>query len=266
MDSLRTVTNEMPDLLLFSESLFCWHLANYTFCNDPALEDREADSADHAARNRWFGIVLVRSGFAALLLLMMAGALHRREVLHGIAIFVGSLLIPLIRRQLPVRFLAEFELAVNSLVVAALWFAARYWTSPAASLPWVNLSHGKISAILLCASVFIYMVRGGGYLVRSILKKAGGMPDVDNLGFESSDGYAHGRMIGQIERIIVVLIVMGGTLQALAFFFAAKGLIRSKELEQRPLADYFLLGSLASFLIALAAGLILQKVVAALWL
>ena len=63
----------------------------------------------------------------------------------------------------------------------------------------------------------------------------------------------------------MVLIVLGVTLQTLAFFFAAKGLVRSKELEERTRADYFLLGSLASFLIALAAGLILQKVVAALW-
>src|ERR1700676_1164843 len=105
-DSLRIVTKEMPDVLLFSESLFCWHLANYAFCNDPVLEDREAVSTDHAARNRWFGFVVLRSGFAALLLLM-AGDLHRKEILHGILIFLGSLVIPLMRRQLPVRFLAE---------------------------------------------------------------------------------------------------------------------------------------------------------------
>jgi hypothetical protein len=58
---------------------------------------------------------------------------------------------------------------------------------------------------------------------------------------------------------------MAGNLAALAFFFAAKGLIRSRELEERARVDYLLLGSLISFLIALAAGLILQKTVAILW-
>jgi hypothetical protein len=91
------------------------------------------------------------------------------------------------------------------------------------------------------------------------------MPDASEPRFETSEGYAHGTMIGQIERLIVVLVVMGGNLQALAFFFAAKGLIRSKELEERARADYFLLGSLASFLVALAAGLILQQVIGHLW-
>jgi hypothetical protein len=62
-----------------------------------------------------------------------------------------------------------------------------------------------------------------------------------------------------------LLVVIGGNLQAPAFFFAAKGLIRSKELEQRARADYFLLGSLASFVVVLAAGLILQRVIGPLW-
>ena len=39
----------------------------------------------------------------------------------------------------------------------------------------------------------------------------------------------------------------------------AKGLIRSKEFEDRNFAEYFLIGTLTSILLAEAAGLILQR-------
>ena len=254
----------MTDPLLFSESIFSWQLANYAFCTDPVREDWEARAAENKGRGRWFAGVLLRSVFAGLVL-ASAGSFRGTHIILGAAVFAGSVLVPWVRGFVPVRYLLEFELAVNGAIVLFCWFGANRWGSPAVSPWWLPLNHGRTSAILVGVAVLIYMVRGGNYLVRAILKKAGGLPDEEEPGFETSENYAHGRMIGQIERIIVVLIVMGGNLGALAFFFAAKGLIRSKELEKRSQADYFLLGSLASFLIALAAGLILQKAIAALW-
>jgi hypothetical protein len=70
----------------------------------------------------------------------------------------------------------------------------------------------------------------------------------------------HGRLIGNIERLILVLFVANGQYIALAFFFAAKGLIRSKDVERRAWADYLILGSLTSFLVAVVAGLLIQTV------
>jgi len=247
-----------------SESLLSWQLANYAFFTDPVKEDWEARAGKDGARGKWFAGVLLRSVIAAALL-ACAGGFKGGQMPLSVVVLVGSLLLPWIRGLVRVRFLVEFELAVNGLLVVIMWIGASRWASGSGVLWQLPLDGNKTSAILIGAGVLIYMVRGGSYLVRGILKKAGGLPDEDEPRFETSEGYAHGRVIGQIERIIVVLIVMGGNLGALAFFFAAKGLIRSKELEKRSQADYFLLGSLASFLIALAAGLILQKTIAALW-
>jgi len=254
----------MTDPLLFSESLFCWQLANYAFYTDPVREDWEARAGESRAKRRWFAGVLLRSAFAAIVL-AGAGNFTGGQILLSAAVLGGSVLMPWARGFVPVRYLVEFELALNGLFVLVCWLGARRWGSPTGALWWLPFDHSRTSAILMGAAVLIYMVRGGNYLVRGILKKAGGLPDEEEPTFETSEGYAHGRMIGQIERIIVVLIVMGGNLGALAFFFAAKGLVRSKELEKRTQADYFLLGSLASFLIALAGGLVLQKAVATLW-
>lgn len=253
------------DTLLFAESLLCWCAANYAFHADPVHEDEPQPSAAKFLRGGWFVGVVVRSALAALLL-ALAGRFDHVHLVIASLIFVGSLLIPWTRRFLiPVRFLLEFELAVNCGFALAFWFVSAGAHTPGAAFAHPPLNQNRIAALCLGAAILLYMIRGGNYMVRGILKKAGDLPDAGDPGFESAAGYAHGRMIGQIERIIVVLIVMAGNLSALAFFFAAKGLIRSKELEERPRADYFLLGSLSSFLIALVAGLILQKTWAILW-
>lgn len=68
-----------------------------------------------------------------------------------------------------------------------------------------------------------------------------------------------GRLIGNLERLLLTVIVVAGSYQSLAFLAAAKGLIRSKDLENRDWAEYFLVGSLTSVLVAVAAGLLIQR-------
>ncbi|HXO35498.1 MAG TPA: hypothetical protein VN901_24430 [Candidatus Acidoferrales bacterium] len=74
-----------------------------------------------------------------------------------------------------------------------------------------------------------------------------------------------GRLIGNLERILLTIVVAAGSYAALGFLVAAKGLIRSEEFEKRDFAEYFLIGSLTSVLIALSAGLVIRYVLVALW-
>jgi hypothetical protein len=71
--------------------------------------------------------------------------------------------------------------------------------------------------------------------------------------------YSRGRLIGNLERILLVVVVAAGSYESLAFLAAAKGLIRSKELENRDWAEYFLVGSLASVLVSVAVGLLVRQ-------
>lgn len=250
----------MSDPLLYSESLLCWTMANYAWCTDPACDD----PAELPSRDWPRSIALWCAGCAVLLASLSGFGIH--QIAAAAFVIAGSHMVRWLRRSfIPVNRFLEFELAANGIAAMGmnlLCGTAASWWVPNLGLA---LNRGQWSVLVTGAALLLYMIRGGNYMVRGILRRAGGLPDAEEPGFETSEGYAHGRMIGQVERIIVVLVVMGGSLQALAFFFAAKGLIRSKELEERPRADYFLLGSLASFLVALAAGLILQRVIAGLW-
>jgi hypothetical protein len=75
-----------------------------------------------------------------------------------------------------------------------------------------------------------------------------------------------GRLIGNLERIVLTMVVAAGSYAALAFLVAAKGLVRSEEFEKsRDFTEYFLIGSLSSVLIALCAGLALRYALLSLW-
>jgi len=249
----------MRDPLFFSECVLCWTMANYAWCTDPACDDPKPEQP---SREWPWSIVLWCAGCAVLLLVL--SGIGTNQLSAAAFVLAGSLVVRWLRRKFtPVHRFLEFELVTNGIAATAMNLlcgtAWSWW------VPGMSLDRGQWSVLCIGAALLLYMIRGGNYLVRGILRRAGGLPDADEPGFETREGYAHGRTIGQVERVIVVLVVMGGNLQALAFFFAAKGLIRSKELEDRTRADYFLLGSLASFLVALGAGLILQRVIAGLW-
>ncbi len=260
----------MTNLLPLTEALLAWQLAGYAFSSCPALgEDPQTPTAPaQGVSNRAWSLRLAsRSGAAALLL---AAACQGASAGLWLAAFVlcGSFLLPIARRSLiPLPRLAEFEILANAVAALALWLISQSCGEAAAPVWLPTLNAGRLSALCASGAIFIYAVRGGGLIVRGILEKAGGLPSFAQPASASgtAQSYRHGEAIGQIERIVVILIVVAGTLQALAFFFAAKGLIRSKELEDRTVADYFLLGSLSSFLVALVAGLAVQNLFSALW-
>ncbi|NQU10634.1 hypothetical protein HQ590_07590 [bacterium] len=55
---------------------------------------------------------------------------------------------------------------------------------------------------------------------------------------------------GVLERLLVFFLVLGGQFTALGFVIAAKGIARFRELEQREFAEYFLIGTMLSLIIA----------------
>lgn len=71
-----------------------------------------------------------------------------------------------------------------------------------------------------------------------------------------SDGA--GRWIGTLERLLIFLLVVGDEAGAAALVVAAKAILRFPEItgdEPHLEAEYVLVGSLASWLVAVAAGL-----------
>lgn len=70
--------------------------------------------------------------------------------------------------------------------------------------------------------------------------------------------------IGIFERILIVIFVSTGQIQAIGFLVAAKSVFRFSEIQQdgNQKAEYFLLGTLVSFTLAVMVGMGMKSIIA----
>lgn len=95
-------------------------------------------------------------------------------------------------------------------------------------------------------------------VIRYILGKTGFIPLLDNNEKDTNE-YRAGRFIGILERLILLLLFINGSIGAVGLVVAAKGLIRFTELKDKNFAEYFLLGTLLSITGALSAATLVNS-------
>lgn len=67
-----------------------------------------------------------------------------------------------------------------------------------------------------------------------------------------------GRLIGNLERFLVLTLVILNQFEAIGFLIAAKSILRYKENDTTK-TEYVLIGTMASFAIAITLGIIYSK-------
>lgn len=97
------------------------------------------------------------------------------------------------------------------------------------------------------ASAIIFLLNGGTDLVRAVLKKV-------SIEDEKMEKDNTGKLIGNIERILLFILILFDNLTAIGFVIAAKSIARFEELKHKKFAEYYLIGTLTSTLIAIFAG------------
>lgn len=71
---------------------------------------------------------------------------------------------------------------------------------------------------------------------------------------------SRGKLIGYIERLLVILLTYYGSYPAIAFIVTAKSIARFKQMDDRDWAEYFLLGTLTSMFLGIVFGILLREV------
>lgn len=113
----------------------------------------------------------------------------------------------------------------------------------------------RFGAAGLYAAGYLYICIRGMVLVRAVLELPTLHMRRDEDRSAGAIDIARGRTIGALERAIALTLVLLGQYGALGLIVAAKSIARFKALEDREFAEYFLVGTLASLLLALAGGL-----------
>jgi F0F1-type ATP synthase membrane subunit c/vacuolar-type H+-ATPase subunit K len=115
-------------------------------------------------------------------------------------------------------------------------------------LPWPELTTGAVYV-----AAFVFAHEGGNTIVRGVLPERAPDSEADEL--------AVGYLIGTLERWIILLLGVAGLWEAIAIVVAVESIARFEELKQRAFAEYFLVGTLTSVLVAIVLVLLVTALV-----
>lgn len=129
------------------------------------------------------------------------------------------------------------------------------------------LDAGTHALLAWTVAIYAFNVHGGSAVVVGLLRmlpeRVETDPDAAPLTLESDERASAGRMIGVLERLIVLTLAWHGEFGAMAFVLTAKSIVRFPELDRnkagndKNFAEAYLIGTLASLSIAGASGIAL---------
>jgi hypothetical protein len=178
-----------------------------------------------------------------------------------------------------------------ALIAAAWWFFLRDAVPNPALVDWVRQAtsgaasadlHTVVAMALVGWALLVVNGPAARYLIELILPPDGddaaaGIGPDDPIGYSVKVGPFSGRIepdqapdaatqdkvgatVGVLERLLVVVLILGRAEVGIGLVVAAKTLARFKQLDQRPFAEKYLVGTLSSVTIAVASGLLARVV------
>lgn len=173
------------------------------------------------------------------------------QVLPLLAYTIAAVLWP---TQVDAHRRGRMLLVLEALILVALHLAGHLLAGLA--VPSASGLHWGM--ILLVVTGYLYVCGRGVVLVRAALELPALQMRRDEDRTAGAIEVSRGRMIGVLERALALTLVLLGQYAALGLIVAAKSLARFKALEDREFAEYFLIGTLASLLLAVLGGLALK--------
>ena len=173
-----------------------------------------------------------------------------------LALFLGHGVLDFCKSRIRTRPLAVFLIDqtahIGFLIALSIWVVERY--DPA--LYWTNLFGDDWTRLMIIVAGAVAAIYAGGVLigiaVSPLLKEipgenAASMPAAASLLRGLDKG---GKLIGQLERAIIFLLVLAGHPEGVGFLIAAKSILRFgeiKDAKQRQEAEYIIIGTFMSF-------------------
>ncbi|BBX00265.1 hypothetical protein BST36_24030 [Mycolicibacterium moriokaense] len=165
--------------------------------------------------------------------------------------------------------LIVFAVAVGLLIVLSGWGSEatgllEWWST------WVDLPGVAVldpDRLLMVAAVTLLQIVTGNQLVRLVLGSVGAVKPAGQP--QASDRLKGGRLLGPMERLLILGLGLAGQLAAATAVIAAKSIIRFPEINAQKanpsgptgideITEYFLVGSFASWIVALGGLLLAQ--------
>jgi hypothetical protein len=123
----------------------------------------------------------------------------------------------------------------------------------------LNLLFSKLSldSVLLILCGYIFTLKEGTIFIRLTLNRMKATPKKkDKPTQKDREEYDRGKLIGVLERTFLYFLIIFNQIGAIAVIIALKSLARFKELDDKNFAEYFLIGSFLSVMVAVIPAVI----------
>ncbi len=114
----------------------------------------------------------------------------------------------------------------------------------------ISVSISIYCKLCIYVSSIIFLLNGGTYLVRAILQKVKNEKEIE----EKIEKDNTGKLIGNIERLLLFILILFNNLVAIGFVITTKSIARFEEMKKKNFSEYYLIGTLSSTLIAIITG------------
>ncbi len=149
-------------------------------------------------------------------------------------------------------FLADQLLHALTVAAAAALLCR---TGMAALTGAVRISAAARTHVLETAIVYLAVIFGGGYLIRSVTSRL-----ADDIASEPAGQMANaGMYVGWIERFLVITAIVMQSPTLIGLILTGKSIARFPEFEEPRFAEYFLIGTLLSLSLSVLGGLLLHQ-------
>lgn len=125
------------------------------------------------------------------------------------------------------------------------------------------LSRGRAlpSRLLFIPVIYVGVIFGGGYLIRALTRPLAKSINLEQPEKGGEPMQNAGLYIGWLERFLLLTALLLQSPGTAGLILAAKAIARYPEFKSEHFAEYFLIGTLLSFAIALLGGAVLARVV-----
>lgn len=109
---------------------------------------------------------------------------------------------------------------------------------------------------------YIFNFKGATYITKKVLVKYLPSKDNDKYMIKEEDGIKNaGEAIGNLERILILTLVLQQNYLTIGVVLAGKTLARYKKLDEKNFAEYFLIGSFTSIIVVFLTGAFIKAVI-----
>jgi hypothetical protein len=222
-----------PTLLQgFAALIFAHALADYVFQSGWMVHNK----ADPPVLMLHILIVFVLSNIALGGAWQVAGAV---ALAHLVIDAIKTWALPEPLRSSFLAYTGDQILHLLSIIIVLL-----YWPDAILLGVWGDLASVLFAPALLFAGLILCVI-GGGYGVGLLTARF--MEHIDDDSLPDA-----GRLIGQLERTLIFLLIWAGHPAGVGFLVAAKSILRFDSARDQKTGEYVIIGTLASFLWALA--------------